>query len=292
MRRSTPGASTRDARGRRTPALRPPAPRDRLRAAPTRRPGCGPGRRARAAHGRGCPAHRCCDRPGRADRGHRRRLDRRRGRRLRAPTRRAGDAPHGISAPVRADARVRRSRRCTPSSTDAMGWTSGRVPRRRAIEGGRSGPRGAPCGWHVHRRGGSRGGHRRGAPHGLAERAGLEVSGGVRVDPLFRTTPQGVWAVGDIALMRHPILDRDVRLDHWAAAWFGGPAAARSMLGRVRLMSGSRTSTATSTTCRWRHGACHPAGTGWSSEASRPAAVPGVLAARRAHRGDDAGWPR
>jgi 3-phenylpropionate/trans-cinnamate dioxygenase ferredoxin reductase subunit len=41
-----------------------------------------------------------------------------------------------------------------------------------------------------------------------------------------------VWAVGDIALMRHPVLDRDVRLDHWAAAWFGGPAAARSMLGK------------------------------------------------------------
>jgi hypothetical protein len=32
--------------------------------------------------------------------------------------------------------------------------------------------------------------------------------------------------------MRHPILDRDVRLDHWAAAWFGGPAAARSMLDK------------------------------------------------------------
>jgi 3-phenylpropionate/trans-cinnamate dioxygenase ferredoxin reductase subunit len=67
---------------------------------------------------------------------------------------------------------------------------------------------------------------------GLAEGAGLEVSGGVRVDPLFRTSAPGVWAVGDIAVMRHPILDRDVRLDHWAAAWFGGPAAARSMLDK------------------------------------------------------------
>lgn len=67
---------------------------------------------------------------------------------------------------------------------------------------------------------------------GLAEDAGLEVSGGVRVDAAFRTSVPAVWAVGDIALMRHPILDRDVRLDHWAAAWFGGPAAARSMLGR------------------------------------------------------------
>lgn len=67
---------------------------------------------------------------------------------------------------------------------------------------------------------------------GLAERAGLELAGGVRVDPMFRTSAPGVWAVGDIAVMRHPVLDRDVRLDHWAAAWFGGPAAARSMLGK------------------------------------------------------------
>lgn len=65
---------------------------------------------------------------------------------------------------------------------------------------------------------------------GLAERAGLDVTGGVRVDPLFRTSDPAVFAVGDIVLMRHPVLDRDVRLDHWAAAWFGGPAAARSML--------------------------------------------------------------
>jgi 3-phenylpropionate/trans-cinnamate dioxygenase ferredoxin reductase subunit len=66
----------------------------------------------------------------------------------------------------------------------------------------------------------------------LAERAGLEVSTGVRVDPMFRTSAPGIWAVGDIALMRHPVLGRDVRLDHWAAAWFGGPSAARSMLDR------------------------------------------------------------
>jgi 3-phenylpropionate/trans-cinnamate dioxygenase ferredoxin reductase subunit len=65
----------------------------------------------------------------------------------------------------------------------------------------------------------------------LAEKAGLEVAGGVRVDDLFRTSAANLWAVGDIAVMRHPVLDRDVRLDHWAAAWFGGPAAARSMLG-------------------------------------------------------------
>ena len=65
---------------------------------------------------------------------------------------------------------------------------------------------------------------------GLALEAGLSVDGGVRVDPLFRTRDEHIWAVGDIAVMRHPTLHRDVRLDHWAAAWFGGPAAAKSML--------------------------------------------------------------
>jgi 3-phenylpropionate/trans-cinnamate dioxygenase ferredoxin reductase subunit len=64
----------------------------------------------------------------------------------------------------------------------------------------------------------------------LAQAAGLEVGRGVRVDPLFRTSAPGVWAVGDIAEAWHPLLERHVRLDHWAAAWFGGPAAARSML--------------------------------------------------------------
>ncbi len=65
----------------------------------------------------------------------------------------------------------------------------------------------------------------------LARSAGLVVDDGVRIDARFRTSDPGIWAVGDIAVMRHPVLDRDVRLDHWAAAWFGGTAAARSMLG-------------------------------------------------------------
>ncbi len=65
---------------------------------------------------------------------------------------------------------------------------------------------------------------------GLALDAGLSVDGGVRVDPLFRTSDERIWAVGDIAIMRHPTLHREVRLDHWAAAWYGGPAAAKSML--------------------------------------------------------------
>jgi 3-phenylpropionate/trans-cinnamate dioxygenase ferredoxin reductase subunit len=64
----------------------------------------------------------------------------------------------------------------------------------------------------------------------LAREAGLEVGAGVRVDPLFRTSAPGVFAVGDVAEAWHPLVARHVRLDHWAAAWFGGPAAAKSML--------------------------------------------------------------
>jgi 3-phenylpropionate/trans-cinnamate dioxygenase ferredoxin reductase subunit len=66
----------------------------------------------------------------------------------------------------------------------------------------------------------------------LAREAGLETGAGVRVDPLFRTSAPDVFAVGDIAEAWHPVLERHVRLDHWAAAWFGGPAAARSMLDK------------------------------------------------------------
>jgi 3-phenylpropionate/trans-cinnamate dioxygenase ferredoxin reductase subunit len=66
----------------------------------------------------------------------------------------------------------------------------------------------------------------------LARDAGLETGKGVHVDELFRSSAPDVFAVGDIAEVWHPLLNRRVRLDHWAAAWFGGPAAAKSMLGQ------------------------------------------------------------
>ena len=155
-----------DARRRGASGVRPPPARDRLRASPARRPGCRPGRGARAAHGRGRRAHRRGDRPGRSHRGHRWRLDRRRGRRVRAPARRARDAPDRVGAPVRADARVRRSRPCTPSSIDATGWICARARRRRPSRARRPGPRGPPGGWHVTPGRCGRGGHRCLAPDG------------------------------------------------------------------------------------------------------------------------------
>ncbi|MFJ9786443.1 NAD(P)/FAD-dependent oxidoreductase [Amycolatopsis sp. NPDC101161] len=66
----------------------------------------------------------------------------------------------------------------------------------------------------------------------LAEEAGLAVDDGVRVDASLRTEDPDVFAVGDVASAWHPAYDRHIRVEHWAAATNGGPAAALSMLGR------------------------------------------------------------
>jgi 3-phenylpropionate/trans-cinnamate dioxygenase ferredoxin reductase subunit len=67
---------------------------------------------------------------------------------------------------------------------------------------------------------------------GLAEAAGLEVSDGVVVDTALRSSAPDVYAAGDIASWLHPLYGRHIRVEHWANALNGGPAAARSMLGR------------------------------------------------------------
>ncbi|MGK5551505.1 NAD(P)/FAD-dependent oxidoreductase [Actinomadura kijaniata] len=66
----------------------------------------------------------------------------------------------------------------------------------------------------------------------LAERAGLEVSDGVLTDAALRTSDPDIYAAGDVANSYHPLLGRRLRVEHWANALNGGPAAARSMLGR------------------------------------------------------------
>jgi NADPH-dependent 2,4-dienoyl-CoA reductase/sulfur reductase-like enzyme len=66
----------------------------------------------------------------------------------------------------------------------------------------------------------------------LAEAAGLEVSNGVVVDAALRTADPDIFAAGDVANAWHPLLGRRVRVEHWANALHGGPAAARSMLGQ------------------------------------------------------------
>ena len=67
---------------------------------------------------------------------------------------------------------------------------------------------------------------------GLAADAGLEVGNGIVVDAALRTSDSGIYAAGDVANSYHPLLGRRVRVEHWANALNGGPAAARSMLGQ------------------------------------------------------------
>jgi NADPH-dependent 2,4-dienoyl-CoA reductase/sulfur reductase-like enzyme len=64
----------------------------------------------------------------------------------------------------------------------------------------------------------------------LAAAAGLEVGNGVLADEALRTSDPNIFAAGDVANSFHPLLGRRVRVEHWANALNGGPAAARSML--------------------------------------------------------------
>ena len=67
----------------------------------------------------------------------------------------------------------------------------------------------------------------------LAARAGLETGNGVLTDEALRTSDPDIFAAGDVANSVHPLLGRRVRVEHWANALNGGPAAARSMLGQA-----------------------------------------------------------
>ncbi|RSS43272.1 NAD(P)/FAD-dependent oxidoreductase [Streptomyces sp. WAC07061] len=71
----------------------------------------------------------------------------------------------------------------------------------------------------------------------LAETSGLalvdrEHGGGIAVDASLRTSDPDVFAVGDVAAAHHPALGTRLRVEHWANALNGGPAAARAMLGQ------------------------------------------------------------
>lgn len=70
---------------------------------------------------------------------------------------------------------------------------------------------------------------------GLAEAAGLELAdpaagGGIVVDERLRTSDPDIHAAGDVA--NFPLLGGRLRVEHWANALNGGPAAARAMLGQ------------------------------------------------------------
>ena len=66
----------------------------------------------------------------------------------------------------------------------------------------------------------------------LAEAAGLDIAGGVVVDERLASSHPDIYAAGDVALLRSPLLGRQIRVEHWANALNGGPAAAKSMLGQ------------------------------------------------------------
>jgi 3-phenylpropionate/trans-cinnamate dioxygenase ferredoxin reductase subunit len=65
----------------------------------------------------------------------------------------------------------------------------------------------------------------------LAEEAGLGVDNGILVDASLRTSDADIYAAGDVANVDNPAFGR-IRVEHWANALNGGPAAARSMLGQ------------------------------------------------------------
>ncbi|WP_405525169.1 FAD-dependent oxidoreductase [Streptomyces canus] len=71
----------------------------------------------------------------------------------------------------------------------------------------------------------------------LAEAAGLELAdrahgGGIAVDEQLRTSDPDIYAAGDVASFHHALFGNRLRVEHWANALNGGPAAARAMLGR------------------------------------------------------------
>jgi 3-phenylpropionate/trans-cinnamate dioxygenase ferredoxin reductase component len=67
----------------------------------------------------------------------------------------------------------------------------------------------------------------------LAAEAGIAVADGVTVDSRLRTDAEGIFAAGDVASAFHPFYGEHIRVEHWANALNQGPAAARSMLGKV-----------------------------------------------------------
>jgi NADPH-dependent 2,4-dienoyl-CoA reductase/sulfur reductase-like enzyme len=66
----------------------------------------------------------------------------------------------------------------------------------------------------------------------LAAAGGLRLDDGVVVDSALRTSAPDVYAAGDIARLPSSRADRGIRVEHWANALHGGPAAARAMLGQ------------------------------------------------------------
>ena len=66
----------------------------------------------------------------------------------------------------------------------------------------------------------------------LAEDAGIDVDDGVLVDRHLRSSDPDVYAAGDVANAYHPVLERRIRVEHWANAVHQPVVAAEGMMGR------------------------------------------------------------
>jgi 3-phenylpropionate/trans-cinnamate dioxygenase ferredoxin reductase subunit len=65
----------------------------------------------------------------------------------------------------------------------------------------------------------------------LAQAAGLDVEDGVLVDATLASSHPDVFAAGDIASQQHPVIDRRVRVEHWASALNQGRVAGANAAG-------------------------------------------------------------
>ena len=66
----------------------------------------------------------------------------------------------------------------------------------------------------------------------LASAAGLQVDNGIVTDAALRTSVPDIFAAGDVANAFHPLVGRNIRVEHWANARHQPVAAAKAMLGQ------------------------------------------------------------
>ena len=67
----------------------------------------------------------------------------------------------------------------------------------------------------------------------LARSCGLDVDNGILVDEHLRTSDDDIYAAGDVANAYHPLLGRQLRVEHWANALHQPAVAAKTMLGET-----------------------------------------------------------